>query len=234
MPTGITNPFYFGMPVISIGGLSNRNGIGQSIGPFITGPEGVLSFMDSVSVLRGKHAFKMGVEIQSNNASEDITASGKGPVSFGSGGPGGLVNFFLGNLRSASLLTGDPKRTISNMAYYAFFQDDWRVTPRLTVTAGIRYEIETVIKDAKNELGNFDPNVGLVQVGFGISSPYNGDHNNFAPRLGLAWNIFGNGKTVVRAAGGIVYETAVTYDVTNAVSNFSRAAHHSHRGSPLQ
>jgi Carboxypeptidase regulatory-like domain/TonB dependent receptor len=220
MPTGITNPFYFGMPVISIGGLSNRNGIGQSIGPFITGPEGVLSFVDSVSILRGKHAFKVGVEIQSNRASEDITSSGKGPVSFGSSGPGGLVNFFIGNLRSASLLTGDPKRTISNQAYAAFFQDDWRVTPRLTVNAGIRYEIETVIKDTKNALGNFDPNVGLVQVGFGISSPYNGDHNNFAPRLGLAWDVFGNGKTVVRAAGGIVYESAVTYDVTNAVSNF--------------
>ena len=87
MPTGITNPFYFGMPVITIGGLSNRNGIGQSIGPFITGPEGVLSFPDTVSVLRGKHALKFGVEIQSNKASEDITASGKGPVSFGNGGP---------------------------------------------------------------------------------------------------------------------------------------------------
>jgi len=220
MPTGITNPFYFGMPVITIGGLANRNGIGQSIGPFITGPEGVLSFMDSVSILRGKHSFKAGVEIQSNRASEDITSSGKGPVTFGTNGPGGLVNFFIGNLRSASLFTGDPKRTISNMAYAAFFQDDWRLTPRLTVNAGIRYEIETVIKDTKNALGNFDPNVGLVQVGFGISSPYNGDHNNIAPRLGLAWDVFGNGKTVVRAAGGIVYESAVTYDVTNAVSNF--------------
>ena len=220
MPTGITNPFYFGMPVITINGLANRNGIGQSIGPFITGPEGVLSLMDSVSLLRGKHAFKMGVEIQFNKASEDITASGKGPVTFGTGGGGGLVNFFEGNLRSASLFTGDPSRTISNMAYAAFFQDDWRITPRLTINAGIRYEIETVIKDSKNELGNFDPNVGLVQVGFGISSPYNGDHNNFAPRLGLAWDVFGNGKTVVRAAGGIVYESAVTYDVTNAVSNF--------------
>ena len=220
MPTGITNPFYFGMPVITINGLANRNGIGQSIGPFITGPEGVLSFIDSVSILRGKHAFKVGVEIQSNKASENITASGKGPVSFGTGGDGGLVNFFIGNLRSASLFTGDPKRTISNMAYAAFFQDDWRVTPRLTINAGIRYEIATVIKDANNQLGNFDPNVGLVQVGFGISSPYNGDHNNFAPRLGLAWDVFGNGKTVVRAAGGIVYESAITYDVTNAVSNF--------------
>jgi hypothetical protein len=219
MPTGITNPFYFGMPVIAINGLSNRNGIGQSIGPHITGPEGVLSFIDNVSILRGKHAFKFGVEIQSNKASEDITSNGKGPVSFGSGGPGGLVNFFEGNLRSASLFTGDPKRTISNMAYAAFFQDDWRITPRLTINAGIRYEIETVMKDSKNELGNFDPNQGLVQVGFGISSPYQGDHNNFAPRLGLAWDVFGNGKTVVRAAGGIVYESALTFDVTNAIGN---------------
>ena len=56
--------------------------------------------------------------------------------------------------------------------------------------------------------------------GLGSHLPINGDHNNFAPRLGLAWDVFGNGKTVVRAAGGIVYESAVTYDVTNAVSNF--------------
>jgi carboxypeptidase family protein/TonB-dependent receptor-like protein len=219
MPTGITNPFYFGMPVITIGGLSNRNGIGQSIGPHITGPEGVLSIMDNVSVLRGRHAFKFGGEIQSNKASEDITSNGKGPVTFSGMGGQGLVNFFEGNLRSASLFTGDPKRTISNKAYALFFQDDWRVTPRLTVNAGIRYELATVIKDSKNQLGNFDPNLGLVQVGHGISSPYQGNHHNFAPRLGLAWDVRGDGKTVVRAAGGIVYETAITFDVTNAIGN---------------
>jgi hypothetical protein len=105
------------------------------------------------------------------------------------------------------------------MAYALFFQDDWRVTPRLTVNAGIRYELATVIKDSKNQLGNFDPNLGLVQVGHGISSPYQGNHHNFAPRLGLAWDVRGDGKTVVRAAGGIIYETAITFDVTNAIGN---------------
>ena len=146
------------MPVITINGLANRNSIGQSIGPFITGPEGVLSLMDSVSVLRGKHAFKVGVEVQLNRASEDITSSGKGPVSFGSGSPGGLVNFFEGNLKPRAFSRVIPPG-ISNQAYAAFLQDDWRITPRLTINAGIRYEIETVIKDSKNELGNFDPNV---------------------------------------------------------------------------
>ena len=141
MPTGITNPFYFGMPVITIGGLSNRNGIGQSIGPHITGPEGVLSILDNISVLHGKHAFKFGGEIQSNRASEDITSNGKGPVTFSGAGGKGLVNFFTGNLRSASLFTGDPVRHISNIGYAAFFEDDWRVMPRLTVNVGIRYEL---------------------------------------------------------------------------------------------
>jgi hypothetical protein len=219
MPTGITNPFYFGMPVISIGPPHNQNGIGQSIGPHITGPEGVVSIMDNVSVLRGKHAFKFGGEIQYNRASEDITSNGKGPVSFSGSGGLALVNFFEGNLRQASLFTGDPKRTISNKAFAGFFQDDWRITPRVTVNAGIRYELATVIKDTKNQLGNFDPNLGLVQVGHGISAPYQGNHHNFAPRLGLAWDFRGDGKTVVRAAGGIIYETAITFDVTNAIGN---------------
>ncbi len=219
MPTGITNPFYFGMPVITIGGLANRNGIGQSIGPHITGPEGVLSILDNVSVLHGKHAFKFGGEIQSNRATEDITSNAKGPVTFSGAGGKGLINFFTGNLRSASLFTGNPVRHINNMGYAAFFQDDWRVLPTLTVNAGIRYEVATVIKDENNELGNFDPNLGLVQVGREISAPYQGNHHNFAPRLGVAWDTRGNGKTVIRAAGGIIYETALTFDITNAIGN---------------
>jgi hypothetical protein len=219
MPTGITNPFYFGMPVITIGGLSNRNGIGQSIGPHITGPESVLSILDNISVLHGKHAFKFGGEIQSNRASEDITSNGKGPVTFSGAGGKGLINFFTGNLRSASLFTGDPVRRISNTGYAAFFEDDWRVMPRLTLNVGIRYELATVIKDQHNQLANFDPNSGLVQVGRGISAPYQGDHNNFAPRLGVAWDLRGNAKTVVRAAAGIIYESALTFDVTNAIGN---------------
>ena len=65
-------------------------------------------------------------------------------------------------------------------------------------------------------MGNFDPNQGLVQVGKQIQSPFNGDHNNFAPRLGLAWDVQGNGKTVIRAGGGIIYEQ-LAFDVFNEV-----------------
>jgi len=58
----------------------------------------------------------------------------------------------------------------------------------------------------------------LVQAGKQIGSVFNGDHNNFAPRVGLAWDIGGNGKTVIRAGGGIFFEQG-SYDSFNALGN---------------
>jgi len=218
MPTGITNPFYFGMPAINTGFGGTRNGIGAGWPKFV-GPDRVLQFLDAVSLLRGKHAFKFGGEVLSNQASEDVTANGKGPVSFSGGGGKGLLNFFEGNLSSANLFTGNPARTLSTIGYSVFIQDDWRVKPRLTVNIGLRYELTTVMKDKNNGLANFDPTKGLVQVGKGISAPYNGDHNNFAPRLGFAWDLQGNGRTVLRAGAGIIYESQISFDVTNGIGN---------------
>ena len=57
-----------------------------------------------------------------------------------------------------------------------------------------------------------------MQLGKGVDSIYNPDHHNFAPRLGLAWDVRGNGKTVVRAGAGIAYEQ-FSYDMFNAIGN---------------
>src|ERR1700724_3899103 len=75
--------------------------------------------------------------------------------------------------------------------YAAFLQDDWRIRPRVILNLGVRYEVDGVIKEVNDQFGNFLPSEGLVQVGHGITSPYNGDHNNFAPRIGLAWDMCG-------------------------------------------
>jgi hypothetical protein len=205
MPTGITNPVYGGFPGLTITGF--HNGIGGGW-PKIIGPDGVLTILDHISYLRGKHAFKFGGEILSNRSIENETSNAKGPMDFSS-----LTNFFQGTMRRARIFLGNPVRTLSSQGYAAFFQDDWRVKPRLIVNLGLRYEINTVVKDKNNQLANFDPVKGLVQ-----GTPYRGDHNNFAPRLGIAWDVTGKGKTVVRAAAGILYEQ-MSFDVLNGEGN---------------
>ena len=82
------------------------------------------------------------------------------------------------------------------------------MTPKITVNIGVRYELATVIQDVNNQLGNFDPNspTGLVQVGVGITSPYNPDHRDWSPRVGFAWDLAGNQKTVIRAGASMLYE----------------------------
>ena len=103
-----------------------------------------------------------------------------------------------------------PTLHLHNWAYGAFIQDDWRATRRLTMNFGLRYEFSSVLQEDHNLLGNFDPNVGLVQVNTGankISSLYKPDHKNFAPRFGFAWDTNGKGSTVIRGGAGLVYET---------------------------
>jgi hypothetical protein len=111
-----------------------------------------------------------------------------------------------------------PALTLETKYSAVFFQDNWKVTPRLTLNYGIRYEYETPRTDRYNQLTNFDDsavpplnNTGLNLhgalsfVGVGGQSRYqsNPDMNNVSPRLGLAYRI--DQKTVIRTGGGIFY-----------------------------
>jgi hypothetical protein len=214
--TGQTNPAYYGLPTINFTGFGFSMGAGW---PKTVGPDGVSEILDHISYLRGNHAFKFGGEIVMNQSTTNVTANTKGPLTFGSSVSNTLPNFFIGLPDSANFLTGNLLRHMSSNQFALFLQDDWRVTPRFMLNLGVRYEVDGVLKERDNLIGNFDPSKGLVQVGFGILSPYNGDHNNFSPRLGFAWDVRGNGKTVVRAGASIIYE-ALSMDVFNGIGNF--------------
>ena len=203
--TGVTDSREFGFPFIQINQL---NGATFKLGgnwPKRNGPDGSLQILEHVSILRGKHTFKFGGEFIRDTSAPYVTMNAKGLIKFHD-----IESFLTGTVNpSGSLIqAGDPQRYLHDYSYAAFLQDDWRVTPKLIVNLGLRYELTTVLKDRDNKLGNFDPNspTGFAQVGFGLSSPYNGDHNNFSPRIGFAWDLQGNGKTVIRGGGSLMYE----------------------------
>jgi|SRR5579872_3684856 len=209
--TGQTDKERFGLPEIQWNG--NAYFLGGSW-PKTVGPDSVTQFSDSVSYLRGNHSFKFGGEVLILQSTNNVTANTKGPVRFKN-----LTKYFEGQMNRARFTSGNILRHLQNEGYAAFLQDDWRVTPRLTLNLGLRYELTTIVKEKNNLIGNFDPVQGLQQVGVGgVSSVYNGDHNNFSPRLGFAWDITGNGKTVFRGGAGILYEQG-SYDALMALGN---------------
>jgi hypothetical protein len=226
--TGVTNPLYGGLPRINVAGFFGFpiSGIGGFNWPKVQGPDDRYQFVDHVSRTLGKHAFKFGGEVHRDSFSGGAYGGTRGRLKF-LGGTAFTMNgissspiedFFAGSPANGSLLTGDPTRHIHNWSIAFFAQDDWRITNHLTLNLGLRYELNTVIKDSHDQLANFDPNVGLVQVGKGISGPYNIDPFDFAPRAGFAWDLAGNNKTVIRGGAGIIYET-VNWESFLALNN---------------
>jgi hypothetical protein len=208
--TGVSGAFTGGLPRIGFGGYFFP-GLGGFKWPKFQGPDSITQFTDHVSYTAGKHSLKMGGELHYNHVRNAAYGNERGSITFLGGVATAtspqLEDFFAGLPFKSSVEVGNPTLQLHNWAYAGFFQDDYRATKNLTLNFGLRYEYSTVPQEAHNLLGNFDPNVGLVQVGHQISSLYNPDHKNFGPRAGFAWDILGNGRTVLRGGGGLIYET---------------------------
>jgi Carboxypeptidase regulatory-like domain len=218
LDTGVSGPNTGGLPRIGFGGYFFP-GLGGFKWPKFQGPDSITQFIDHVSYTAGKSSIKFGGEVHRNAVTNAAFGNARGSVTFLGGNtpdpsnPGNFLNtsqledFFAGAPFKVSVLVGNPTRQLSNWAYALFVQDDWRVSRNLTLNLGLRYEFNSVVKEAHDQIGNFDPNLGMVQVGKQIGSVYNPDHKNFAPRFGFAWDTNGTGSTVIRGGGGLVYET---------------------------
>ena len=224
LDTGVSGPFTGGLPRIGFAGAFVP-GLGAFKWPKFQGPDSITQFIDHVSYTAGKHAFKFGGELHRNAVNGGAFGNARGSITFLGGialaNSTALEDFFAGDPFKASVQVGNPNLQLHNWAYGAFIQDDWRVTRTLTVNYGLRYEYSTVMTEAHNLLGNFDPNspTGLIQVGqHGVSGPYNPDHKDFAPRVGFAWDVTGKGNTVIRGGGGLVYET-INWEAMLAFNN---------------
>jgi Carboxypeptidase regulatory-like domain/TonB dependent receptor-like, beta-barrel len=211
--TGITDPKYFGMPVITVSGFTQLGGDANS--PKTFGPLSDYDVVDHVSFLHGNHNFQFGGEILTWRGFYSQARTGRGEIQFKGGQTvNGLTlqpleAFLAGIPTLASLQEGSPDSTFTQWDYSAFFQDTWRVRPRLTVNLGLRYEYYTPLSEINNHVASWSPTVGLQQQGVNISSPYNADSKDFSPRVGIAWDITGKGTTVLRAGVGVYYTNII-------------------------
>jgi hypothetical protein len=208
--TGITYPG--GLPNINFNG--EFTGLGTSTNrPQVFSPNPYYDFQDGVSVLKGKHSFKFGGEFAHVEADAAIYVNGRGAFNFNGGaafsGSDALTDFFAGRPTNGALLTGNPHTKLTWMSTAGYIQDDWRVTPKLIVNLGLRYEYVTPMKDANNNLGTFDPTLGMLQQGHGTDSVWKGDHRAFGPRLGFAYDVNGKGTTVVRGGASLIHSSWV-------------------------
>ena len=200
-----------GLPQISITGFNFNIGGPQGF------PQGradtTIVLSDTLNYLRGNHSFRFGGEARrfyNNNFTLDT-----GAFTFANVG-----NFLTGNGNGFQVTLGDRSSAIIQNAFGFYVQDNYKLRQNLTVELGLRYDWNMTPTERYNRFVVFDPETrSLVRIGSGIDKVYEENNNNFQPRLGIAWDPFGDGKTSVRAAYGLLTDQPVTNVVTPLASN---------------
>ena len=175
---------------------------------------------DAVSRTLGKHVFKFGAGIRSYEWTGGSFSGLSGTIAFANATVGSSaltpLQAFLAGIPNSSatannILVGNPNENLSWKSYWGFVQDDWRLTSKITLNLGLRYDYEAPMREANNNAGGFDPTsaTGLFQQS-SSRSLWNPSKTDFGPRLGIAWDVTGKATTVVRAGGGVFYEPFVT------------------------
>ena len=204
-------------PAVNITGYAY---FGREPFSYIQRTEKRYQFTDNFSWSIGRHNTKFGVDFNYLPLNAVFTVNYGGVYDFGnlSSSSLGFVNPAPGTLPDFPVLSpvqaygagipvdfiqglGSPSDSFRNIPIGVFWQDSWRINPHVTLNLGVRYDVEIP--------PTFAPPSGLAQSGYnflGLQKGIQTDKNNIQPRLGLAWDPKGNGKTVVRASYGMFYD----------------------------
>ena len=205
---GITDPI--GLPQISVAGGLNFGGpsinpSGRSDTTFIVS--------DSFSYQHGRHFLKAGGEFRqflNNNFRQ-----GTGSFNFPS-----VATFLAGTANSFSVTLGSQSSSIAQGALGFFVQDNYRVRPNLMLELGLRYEWNMTPTERYDRFIVFDPSTAsLIRVGDHLGEVYQQNNQNVQPRVGFAWDPFGDGKTSVRAAYALQTDQPMTSVVIGTTTN---------------
>jgi Carboxypeptidase regulatory-like domain/TonB dependent receptor len=232
--------------------------------------ENIYTYSDMVSISHGNHSMKMGVDFRRNIENSEFNIARPSyyfydQVYFAADAPYLQVNGVDPGICKApcpaSSYNPNPQAQLSdnfrhwrNLEFGTYFQDDWKVTKRLTLNLGLRYDVfqrhheeagyattfivgpgANLVDQIKNanipahqpgcdgttgitDNMNLAPLAGVCGPGgFAPSQTLGaGDHNNFGPRVGFAWDVFGDGKTSVRGGFGVAYEGTLYNPLSNS------------------
>ena len=239
IPGTTTDPKLIGLPLFSISGMA-------TLGDNANDPQSfALTHMqagDTLTWVRSRHLLKFGGAVEHEHHYEPYIINSRGTFNFTGNWTGqSYADFMLGVMNNDSRLVGSTTNYLLKTDSSFFAQDDWKVSPRLTLNLGLRYEIQKPITDKYDRLTNFLPGLNKVvvvsdralqstgatftnssrvataaQLGLPRSLVYT-NYKAWAPRFGFAWRPFGGNRTVVRGGYGIFYGAFVEQTVRTSL-----------------
>jgi len=208
-------PGYQSLPVINV---STRFTLGNSNNAYTHAVNENFELVDNLSWVKGRHNFQFGVDylhLQYLNVRTNV-----GSFNF-LGNPGftnGQASDFMMGLIFSQTVGNTKRISAVQNATYGYAQDTWRITPRLTLNLGLRYELPqpwyqpdgqaaTFVRGYQSlRFPNAPANLAFVGDQGVPKSLINADYTNVAPRVGVTYDVFGNGKTAIRLGFGTFYD----------------------------